>query len=253
MNPDSAPHYAYPPSLIPQIAFDAALLRPRRFREDALACSAALHPPLRLLGAENIPRDGPCLLTVNHYHRPGFAAQWLALGISAAVPAEIHWIMTAEWTAPGKWYELFKSLASRCLLGRLARIYGFTSMPPMPPRPRDVEARARAVRAVLAFAKTNPPPIIGLAPEGGDQPGGRLSQPAPGSGRFALRLARLGLSPVPVGAFEADGTFCLHFGPTYEFKLPAGLSAAEKEHQAATIMMENIARLLPQHLRGQFG
>jgi hypothetical protein len=247
------PRYAYPMNFLIGFVRDVLIHRQRSFHGDAQTCIAALEPPLRILGAEHIPLTGPCLLTINHYHRPGFAAQWLALGISAVVPAEIHWIMTAEWTAPGKWYGLVKRLASRCLLGRLARTYGFTSMPPMPPRPRDVEARARAVRAVLAFVKTASNPIIGLAPEGGDQPGGRLSQPAPGSGRFALRLAGLGLSPVPVGAYEQDGALCLHFGPSYEFNLPAGISAAEKERQAATIMMENIACLLPQHLRGQFG
>jgi len=49
----------------------------------------------------------------------------------------------------------------------------------MPPRPRDVEARAASIRAVLDYAKQTKEPIIGLAPEGGDQVGGQLTMPIP--------------------------------------------------------------------------
>jgi hypothetical protein len=211
-----------------------------------------IKPSLRVIGKENIPQSGPCVITFNHYHRPGFGAEWLALGISACVPRETHWIMTSEWTAPGKWYGPIKGLYSRLLLKCLSRVYGFTTMPPMPPRPKDVAARARSVRKVLEYSRKHPDFILGLAPEGADQMGGELSLPAPGAGRFALLLAGLGSAFAPVGAYEADGAFCLHFGPAYQLSVPFKLSAHEKDRSAAEIMMKNIAVLLPGSLRGEF-
>lgn len=246
------PKYSYPPRLIAGLVCDAISSRPRRFRDDARCAVSRLQPPLRVLHPENMPRRGPCVLTVNHYGRPGFSAQWFALAISASVPHDVHWIMTAELTYPGKWYAPLGMPLSRFILSRGARVYGFTAMPPMPPRPRDVEARARSVRAVLAHVRHAENPIIGLAPEGGDQLGGRLTMPASGLGRFCLLLAAQGLGFVPVGACEEDGELRLQFGEAYNLCVPADLSAEGKDRAAAEIIMGNIARLLPPSLRGKF-
>jgi hypothetical protein len=113
-------------------------------------------------------------------------------------------------------------------------------------------ARAASVRAVLDYVRRVEHPILGLAPEGGDQPDGELFMPPSGAGRFALLLAAAGLKFIPVGAYEADGAFCLHFGPAYELSVMPGSSADEKGILAARIMMERIAILLPAHLRGEF-
>ena len=246
------PKYSYPRGLYARVALDAVLLRHRNFRLDAKACIENLHPPLKVLGKENIPQHGPCVVTFNHYHREGFGAEWLALAIAATIPVDMHWVMTGEWTYPGKWYAPLGAMYSRFLLHLLARAYGFTTMPPMPPRPKDVEARARSVRAVLNIVRHTKEPILGLAPEGYDPPGGVLARPASGVGRFGLLLANAGLQFVPVGAYEADGVFTIHFGKIYQFSLPRGLSSDEKDFQAAQIIMKNIAQYLPSHLRGEF-
>jgi len=203
-------------------------------------------------GRENIPREGPCVLTVNHYDRRGFDVWWIALAVAAAVPVEMHWVMTNELTFPGRWYAPLGRPASRLLLRRFARVYGFTGMPPMPPRPRDAVARAEAVRRVLSHLKAHPEAILGLAPEGADMPHGALSWPPPGAGRFLLLLAEAGFKIVPAGAFEADGAFCLTFGPAYNLSLPPGLSSEEKDRAAARTVMTQIARQLPPRLRGEF-
>ena len=252
MMADDFPKYGVPCEVVVGLAFCTVLGLRRSFREDSIHCTGRLKPSLRVIGRENIPQNGPCVLTVNHYHRPGFGAEWLALGISALVPREMHWIMTAEWTAPGKWYEPLKGAYSRLLLKYLSRVYGYTSMPPMPPRPKDVEARARSVRRALEYARQNPAFLLGLAPEGADRDDGKLSMPATGAGRFALLLAGLGAAFVPVGAYEKEGAFCLHFGPAYRLEVPSGLSVDEKDHIAAEIMMKKIAVLLPEHLRAEF-
>jgi hypothetical protein len=246
------PHYTYPPGSILKVAADVFFGGRRSFRADGQACVERLEPSLRVLETENVPHSGPCLITFNHYYRPGFDAWWVALAIAAVVPVDTHFVMTGELTFPGKWYAPLGMAGSRWLLKRLARIYGFTTMPPMPPRPRDVEARARAVRAVLSYAKEHPQAILGLAPEGGDQPSGVLTWPPSGAGRFISLLACSGSRIVPVGAYEEDGAFCLHFGEAYELSIPDDLSVDEKDHAVAEIVMRAIAHQLPLRLCGEF-
>ena len=248
-----SPGYSYPKGLFLRVVRDVAFWRQRDFHLDARACIEHLRPPLQVLGKQNIPQHGPCVVTVNHYHRPGFGAQWLTLAIAAVVPAQMHWIMTAEWAYPGRWYGRLGALGSRFLLRRIAYIYGFMTMPPMPPRPGDVVARAAAVRAVLDYVKHTKEPILGLAPEGYDPPEGILTRPPSGFGRFALLLARADLRFVPVGVYEASGKLHLHFGDEYELRVRDRLSADEKDERAACLIMEKIACLLPYHLRGEFG
>jgi len=246
------PQYSYPSGMVAGLAFDFLFKRPHSFREDGLACTGRLRPSLHVLGAEAIPQKGPCLFTFNHYYRPGFNAWWMALALAATIPVEVHFVMTGELTFPGKWYALLGMAGSRWLLRRFSRIYGFTTMPPMPPRPKDVKSRARSVRQVLAFARSHPQAIIGLAPEGGDQPGGLLNWPPVGAGRFILLLADLGFPLLPVGCFEEGGAFCLHFGEAYHLKIPGGLTSKEKDYATARSVMQNIAPLLPERLRGKF-
>jgi hypothetical protein len=247
------PRYTYPPFGFLRLTPNILLGGHRSFRRDGKMCTERLMPPLRLLGEDNIPHEGPCLITFNHYFRPGFNAWWMALALAATVPVDIHFVMTGELTWPGKWYAPLGQVGSRWLLRRFSKIYGFTSMPPMPPREKDIAKRARSVRATLAFARAHPQTVLGLAPEGGDQPGGVLNLPSPGAGRFVLLLAELGFSILPVGIFEENGEFHLHFGSPYRLQIPAGLRPGEKDHESAQIVMGAIAPLLPSRLRGDFG
>jgi hypothetical protein len=248
------PEYSYPPfgffRLVPNVLFGGH----RSFRGDGQLCMERLKPPLRVLGVENIPPGGPCLLTFNHYYRPGFNAWWMALALAAVVPKDMHFIMTGELTWPGKWYAPLGMAGSRWLLKRFSRIYGFTTMPPMPPREKDVAARARSVREFLSYARGHPQAILGLAPEGGDHPpAGVLARPSSGAGRFILLLAELGFPILPVGVYEEDGEFRLHFGAAYQLHVPRGLRSEEKDHAASQSVMAAIASQLPVCLRGDFG
>jgi hypothetical protein len=246
------PDYFYPPSVSIGLAASVIFGGRRTFRDDGQACVERINPSLHLLGEENIPQNGPCLVTFNHYFRSGFNAWWMALALAATIPVEVHFVMTGELTFPGKWYAPLGRAGSRWLLKRFSRIYGFTSMPPMPPRPKDVEERARSVRRVLDFARSHPQAVLGLAPEGGDQPGGLLNWPPAGAGRFVLLLGEQGFPLLPVGCFEEAGAFCLHLGEAYQLKIPGGLSSKEKDIAAARAVMQKIAPLLPERLRGEF-
>lgn len=245
--------YSYPPRVFAALVRDLFLLRRREFHRDAQACIARLGPPLAASGSRNIPQHGPCVITVNHYHRPGFGAEWIALAISALVPVQVHWIMTAEFMYEGKWYRAIGSRLSRILLRRIAHVYGFTTMPPMPPRRQDVGSRAASVRAVLEVVRRAKDPVLGLAPEGHDaRQDGLLTRPPGGVGRFALLLSRAGLGFCPAGVFEMEGALQVRFGEPYELSVPPHLPPDEKDAQASQILMEHIARLLPLHLRGEF-
>lgn len=229
------------------------------FKREAERCLAELSPPLQVLGREYIPQAGPCLLTLNHYTRPGFPSWWLTLGASAVLPVPVHWVVAAAWTYPDRLRSALFTPATRWAFTRMAQVYGFTSMPPMPPRPGEEAARAWAVRRTLAYARQAGRPVIGLSPEGRDGlPGGELVDPPPGAGRFMLHLSRLGLVIHPLGAYEAacegePGGLRLRFGPPYRLSAPAGLPPGEQDRCASQEVMRRIAALLPEALRGAYG
>jgi len=246
------PSYHYPPKILLRLGRDWLLLRHRSFKSDAQACLSRMEPPSRVFGTENIPFSGPCLITFNHYYRPGFNAWWTTLAIASLLPMEARFIMTDELTFPGHWYAPLGSRLSHWVLRRGAQVYGFSSMPPMPPREKDVAARARSVREVLSFAERAKDPVICLAPEGGDMPGGRLADPPSGAGRFISLLESRGLALIPVGVFERDGCLWAGFGPAYRLAVSKGASAEERDQAVAKQVMQHIAPLLPIHLRGNF-
>ncbi|MBC8506129.1 MAG: 1-acyl-sn-glycerol-3-phosphate acyltransferase [Anaerolineales bacterium] len=227
---------------------DALLLRQRNFREDNLEIVKLLHPLPNILNKDNIPNSGPALLVTNHYSHPGFPAWWIAIGITASVPLDIHWLMTAGWTH-------LKGLQTltRWFFPRVAQVYGITATPPMPPKPEETESRAKAVRQALRYARQSPAPVIGLALEGRDHPGGILAPPPPGAGRFVGKLASHCKRIVPIGVYEDKESLCVNFGPSSKLKIPPGLSADQRDRTVSKLVMRAIAQQLPPALRGEYG
>lgn len=225
--------------------------RPRSLRRDALEMVAHMHPPPRVHGPLPEACEAGIALTPNHYHRPGFGAWWIALAISAALPMEICWVMTAAWrySDPLRGHTL--TPVSRALFQRVARSYGFIRMPPMPPHPADLPARAAAVRALLRHVSTVRSPVIGLAIEGADSPDGGLGPPPPGVGRLLGRLIAQGMRIIPVGVYEAEGRLQIRFGSLSE---PPALSGGKREidRKLAEWNLRAIAALLPEPLRGPY-
>ncbi len=243
------PRYSLPPAPLAGLALAVVTGRSRSFRADARAAVARLRPPLVVLGPENLPKAGPGLLTVNHYYRPGFQAWWITLGLSSVVAYDVHWVTTSALRYPDPFGKLVLAPAVRWLLRRLERVYGFTTMPP---EAAQVEGRARAVRKVLAWARATPRGVLGLAPEGGDAPGGVLQWPPSGAGRFISHLAGMGLRLVPVGAYESEERFCLRVGAPYELDLAPNAPPDERDRQASWQVMRRIAALVPPPLQGEF-
>jgi hypothetical protein len=188
------------------------------------------------------------LITVNHYSAPDFGAWWLAILISAVVPVEIHWVVTAGWTNSG-WLTGF----SHWLFPRGAHCLGFTPMPAMPPDASEVEQRAAAMRSVLRYASHTPGAVIGIAPEGGDRPGGVLGELYPGVGRFLHMISQSCPNIIPVGVWKEQGSIRVSFGSPYQLEVTPGSSLQAIDQQAGAMVMRQIALLLPEGLRGVYG
>jgi 1-acyl-sn-glycerol-3-phosphate acyltransferase len=187
------------------------------------------------------------LITVNHYSAPDFKAWWLAIIISAVFPAKIHWVVTSVWTN-SDWLTGFTHWLFPCG----ARMLGFTPMPAMPPDPAEAEQRAVAVRKVLRYARHTPQPVIGMAPEGRDIPGGILGTLPPGVGRFMYLLNQSCPQVLPIGVWKYDGRINLKFGSPYQLEVPTGISAHECDKLVGDTVMRHIALCLPERLRREY-
>jgi hypothetical protein len=245
------PEYPIPFRLINKLALAAIFNKPRSFRQDALDCVTLLQPPVKILGKEHIPEGKGFVVTFNHYSRPGFGAWWIALGISASITSEVHWVMTSGWTYPDWLRAHTFTPTTNWAFQKVAQVYHFTNMPSMPPRPEDVFRRSQAVRNVLRYAQRMEQPVIGLAPEGGDSPGGTITIPPPGTGRFIQHLCEAGLGILPVGVFEED-CLCLNFGAPYSIEIPTNKNANARDDIIRRMVMRRIAALAPARLRGEF-
>jgi len=248
------PHYRLPWKLLVGLPWSVAALWPRSIARDARMGMAGVRPEPEVLGAEHIPLRGPALVACNHYSRPGFGAWWLALAITAAVAArrdpdadpEIHWVMTAAWTFhDSAWRQRLLTPITRRVFDRAARVYGFVTMPPMPPDPDEVEARAVAVLRTVRLARwaARDGGMLGLAPEGRDTPGG-LGDPPQGAGEFIALLVQAGLPVLPVGVTERRERLHVSFGPLFVPEIPP--NRVDRDSAVAQQVMTAIARQVPQ-------
>ncbi len=228
--PEAAPSYTVPASVTWGLIRAAATGRRRSFALDAQVATQAMRPSVRVTGAEAIPATGPCLVVCNHYTRAGLGAWWIALSVTAAiadrrspgVPRDVHWVTTAAWRYPrGDWRRRIVTPATRWAFARVAGVYDFVTMPPMPPDPNEVEARAIAVLRTLRLAQrlVAEGGLLGLVPEGRDTPG-LLGEPPAGAGSFIALLVETGMPILPVGLAEYAGRLHLSFGALFVPEIP---------------------------------
>ena len=116
----------------------------------------------------------------------------------------------------------------------------------------ETEQRAASVRRVLKYARGTSQPVIGLAPEGGDAPGGVLGPLPPGVGRFIHLLNQYCPQVLPVGVWTESGHINLKFGSPYHIEIPDGLSVHERDLLVGRAVMHQIALLLPDRLGGGY-
>jgi hypothetical protein len=235
-----------------RIFVDVLLGGKRSLRADAQHMVSRLQPRLRQRGAFPTIGEHGTLVAVNHYHRPGFGAWWIALTIAAQFPAEMHWAITSAWTYTDVLRTSTLTPLTRWLFQRLASCYGLTTMPPMPSKRGEEMARARAVRAMLKHVRAAQKPLLGLAPEGMDAPSGTLIAPPQGTGRFINLLGQENLQLQPAGLYEAGGRLILCFGELREIPPQKG-KPAQRDWATITWTMRAIASCLPIAMRGDYG
>jgi hypothetical protein len=226
------------------------------FRPIARLLYRTLHPAPKVefsAGASSqckFNQAGTCLgtlITTNHYSANDFHAWWISITISAVYPVNIHWVVTSGWENSG-WLTDF----THRLFPLGSKLLGFTPMPAMPPLPIETEQRAQAVRKVLTYARQTPKAVVGLAPEGGDNPGGALGKLPPGVGRFIHLLSEYCPQVLPVGVWKDNGQIRLKFGKPFQLSLPEGLSTSARDRWVGNTVMCHIAGNLPPHLRGDY-
>lgn len=246
---DALIHYPYPWKILLHVLQG----RRRSFHRDAEAMAAKVQPPIRYIDAPPAGDLQPCIVTINHYHRPGFSAWWLVIAISKIIQPEIHWVVTAAWRFENHPGAAMVESASRWLLRRIARVYGFTTLPPAPPHPADIPEQARAIRWLMHYVETAPFPLVGFAPEGGDFAGeGELALPPPGAGRLVKRLADFGLPILPAGIYEHEGALWARFGTPYRLAPPPGLEREALDDWVRGRVMEPIAELTAFKIKGVY-
>jgi hypothetical protein len=95
--------------------------------------------------------------------------------------------------------------------------------------------------------------VLCLAPEGADMPGGKLTMPPSGAGRFISLLVEKGMPIFPVGGWEdEDGALCIHFGKQFDLGEPSGRTGEQRDRCISDQVMRKVAELLPVGLRGEF-
>jgi 1-acyl-sn-glycerol-3-phosphate acyltransferase len=245
--------YRLPLTYIASVLYALIFHQKRSFKADSHLALSGRHSPIIVKGRNHIPKTGPYLILMNHYSRPGFIPYWSAFAIASQLNLESHWLMTSAWTSPNEYWNFIKRRVTRVLFTAVCRVYDFIPMPPMPPDPRESMDRALAVRDLLQLARHAKPLAIGMAPEGRDFPGAVLGQPPTGMGRLLAQLSALIKQTIPVGVYEEDGALHISFGQPLIFTNTNSPSKQELDEIISREVMTAIARLLPIHLRGNYG
>ncbi len=218
-----------------------------------------LVPPPRLLGLDCIP-ETPFVLVCNHYESPTAAAWWGALLMSRVVaerrssePREIHWVMASEWSYASGWGHYVIEPVTRGLFARIAQVVGFVLVPPVLEGDPNRGEGVAGVRQALALTRGDHPQLIGIALEGHAGPGGTLKEPPQGAGLFLSLLTHDTIPCLPVGWWQAaNGQIVLHFGAPFHLKTPRLKDRRERDRAAATRVMVEIGKLLPERFWGAY-
>ena len=251
----------YAPGWVLSVGKSLLLGQQRSFALDAQRLVEGIAPKPCLENADRIPLSGAFVVVANHYYKPGYTAWWGMALIAAAIArvrptdSDVTWLMANRWTYPDWLRSHLVTPLTHWLFTRMARTWGFVSMPPMPPRPQYVAEGARAVRQILSLLASAPDghkPCIGFAPEGYDSPDGSLMEPPPGVGRLLLHLDKHGLPLLPVGVAEVDGVLTARFGQPFQLQVATNLDRTALDRLASAQAMTAIGAQLPRELWGAY-
>lgn len=246
---DIFPSYSLPKKLIIEITLSFIRNKERSIKSDSLTSISGIFPPIQIIGRKKIPVRGPGLITLNHYSRPGFFIIWAALGISAQLPEKHLWLMTNAWTNRTKGIDQLRTIITRILFKRLARMYGFITTPPMPPAPDEITERALSIRKIIDAINQDPKTILCIAPVGQDFRNGGLGETPAGTGKFIFQIQKQLEQIIPVGVWEENERLILKFGESY--MIDNSYTYRDPDTEISNLVMSKIAELLPASYRNR--
>lgn len=247
--------------LIGNFLYDFARGVPTPFSTIAARFAHAFYPPPYILGVDNIPPDSPFLLVFNHYESPRAAAWWSPLLAAPTIaarrtqpPRDVHFVMAREWWYEGGFGRALKQPLTHWAFMRGARIYGLVTMPPIVEALDTRGQGALGVRRALELTRSETPALVGIAPEGRTGPNGQLCEPPAGAGIFLLLLSHGKIPLLPLGIYEHGERqqLTLRFGGLFDLTDSRARDRAERDHAASTRVMQALAALLPETLRGSY-
>ena len=247
--PRAAPSYNFAIGyLVRWLVIVAVLRRRRRLGADVREMLRGIEPRPRVKGIEHMPLDGPCIVVMNHYERPGLRVWWCAALVSAALAARrggeppVRWLITDRFEGFRFAGLPMPDRLMAWLLDKIGGAYGLLLVA----RPEG-EAQSRSALLRAARATLREGAVLGITPEAASGSGPQLASAWPGSGA-ALSWLSSGSTPlVPVAVRDdEDGALLATFGA------PFTLGQASDE-EGARAVMDAVAALLPPELRGPYG
>jgi len=207
---------------------------------------------VNLMGLENVPRNVGCLIVFNHPNMDTLLPAMLKLivGINENCGQQIKLAMGSEIPMMTENYVGKRAVpGSVSLIRRFHQMYSnnIISVPNTEDRKDFVSGRTVAVRKIMrAFKENN---IVVISPEGHVEDGGAISRVDTyhdGSGKLAVLATKVGISTVPVAIWE-EGNKEIEVMVGQPFLISTGDSKL-----AAIEAMSEIAKLMPEDLRGPF-
>jgi 1-acyl-sn-glycerol-3-phosphate acyltransferase len=245
------PQYEMPRLAIARFVLDALVGRPRSFARDAREVLDANPYARTIVGLEHVATDGPLIVVMNHFNRPGLRPYHCAMVVSAVLAErlaggpEVRWAFTSEYRDRKIGPVPIPPAVFRWAFSRIARTYDFVALPR---QEMLVMNRALALRQLARRLAVGP---IGLAPEG-LLASDTLVEPPPGTGRFLQLLANGVIPLLPVAAWEEDSALTVRFGEPFHLPPADALSRAERDRLARDEVMIAIGTLMPRRYWGVY-
>ncbi len=226
----------------------AVLRRRRRLGPDSRELLRGAQPRPRVVGLERVPVEGPCIVVMNHYERPGLRVWWCAALVGAALESHrggdppLHWLITDRFEGFRFAGLPMPDRLMAWLLGKIGDAYGLLLVA----RP-DAEVRSRSSLLREARAIVRAGSVLGITPEAASGSGPELAAAWPGSGA-ALSWLSAGTTPlVPVAVRDdEDGALLATFGEPFTLERMS-------DEDGARAVMGAVTALLPRELRGVYG
>ncbi len=241
--------YRFPLGFLVRWLFGVAVLRRRRrLGPDTRELLRGRQPRPRVRGIEHVPVEGPCVIVMNHYERPGLRVWFCAALVSAVLAARrggeppLHWLITDRFEGFRFAGLPMPDRLMAWLLGEIGGAYGFLLVA----RPdAEVQSRSTLLRGARAVLRGGG--VLGVTPEAASGAGPELAEAWPGSGAALSWLSSGSVPLVPVAVRDdEDGALLATFGEPFTLD-------RSRDEEGARTAMSAIAALLPAELQGHYG